>query len=502
MRLWHLIFVIACVGLVMPAGAASVQELSNEITELVRKASPSVVEIQSGQKLQIKNSALSKAAGKNSDEKVTIAVRKRVGSGFVIDSGGYILTTGNVVDGSNSIRVKFADGSVSEGKLMGVDPLTDIAVIKIDRAGLQPLELGDSSSVGPGTIVVTINNQSGMINSASLGMISGVGRQMGLSASDLIQVSGTIGPGASGGPVLDCTGKVVGVTIAMLSSSTTIAWANIPESVKAKLIEHESAVRELLNQFGFRMRSSGDVMADTENLINEMANVSGSSGFAIPINKVKSVINDLKSGKVVRRSWLGVVLTDRDGEFVLEPAQGGPAEAAGIKPGDVLVKADGKVFRSLGEFSDHITSRTPGDVMVLTVGREGKLMDFRVTLGERKSNRVQMVNAPKAVSSSPAAKTTVYTNAFTSGTGLGAVAAARSGDQITLDVRNSTVSEIAKTLSSIVAKKITVADSAKLNKRITIRVEQASLKQVLDKICQVAGCVYKLDGDGYVISLK
>lgn len=499
MRIWHLIFVAACVGLAVPVGAASVQELNNEITALVRKASPSVVEIQSSQRLRIKGSALSRAAGDKPGEQMTIGVRKRVGSGFVIDIGGYILTTGNVVDGADTIRVKFVDGNLSEGKLMGVDPLTDIAVIKIERTGLLPLELGDSGSVGPGTIVVTINNQSGMTNSASLGMISGVGRQMGLNASDLIQVSGTIGPGASGGPVIDCSGEVVGVTIAMLSSSTAFAWTNLPESVKAKLIEHESAVRELLNQFGFRMRSSGDVMADVENLINEMTNVSGSSGFAIPINKVKSVIEDLKSGKTVRRSWLGIALTDKDGEFVLAPAQGGPAAAVGIKSGDVLVKTDGKVFRSLGELSDYIASRTPGDVMALTIGREGRLMDVRVTLGERAPDKVQPVAVPKAGFNPPVPQT-ADTDAFTTGTGLGAVAVARSGDQVTLDIRNSTVSEVAKALSNIVEEKITVTDPAKLSKRITLRVEQTSLEQALDEICQAAGCVCRLDGDGYVIN--
>lgn len=495
------ILALICIGLAAPVGATSMQDLSDDITALIKQAGPSVVEIQASQKVFVADTSISKVDDDKGDKKAAMGIRKRIGSGFVIDTDGYIMTTGSVVNGADIIKVKFMDGALVDGKLLGLDTLTDIALVKVEKSGLKFLEFGDSDALFPGTFVLSINNQSGMINLASLGMVSGVSSQMGLSTSGLIHISGTIGPGASGGPVLDCKGKAVGVTVAMMAPSATFIWSKLPDNIKSDLVKNEGMVIDLLNRLGFKMRTSGNTVVDIENLLNDLTSVSGSSGFAVPINKIKPVIDDLKNGKTVRRSRLGVAVGNRNGEFVLAPAKDGSAVAAGIKAGDVLVEADGRTFKSVAEFSDYILSHEPGDVVELTIKRKGKLLKIKAILGERTPAYQQLaVSSNNRVTIHPSDTGKAGINAAALKTGTGFVAAAGSGDKVVLDIKDSTIDDVVKALAKVTKKKFTVTSPSKLDKKFTLRIDQSTPEQALDAACKAAECVYRLDKDTYIIS--
>ncbi|MEN6519638.1 MAG: trypsin-like peptidase domain-containing protein [Armatimonadota bacterium] len=497
MKLRFFILALISIWLAAPLGATTMQDLSNDITALIRHAGSAVVEIHSVQKVYASSTDTSNAA------KEPVGLKKRIGSGFVISADGSVMTTGSVVNGADAISVRFTDGTAIDGKLMGIDPLTDIAVVKVKGSGLKFLELGDSNALAPGMLVLSINNQSGMINSASLGMISGVSRRMGLSASGLLQISGTVGPGASGGPVLDCKGKVVGVTVAMMAPSATFLWSKLPDDIKTELVEHEWAMLDLMNRLGFKMRTSSDTVVDIENLLNDLTNVSGSSGFAIPIDKVKPVIEDMKAGRPVKRSRLGVSVADRDGELVLVPLKDGPAATAGIQPGDVFVNADGKTFRTAGEFSDYILNLAPGDVVTLAVkrGKETKLI--KVKLGERALDTPQpTVSKNNRITISSSGSGTVGVTALTLETATGAVAVARSGNRIALDIKKSTFKDVALALTKATDRKITITNPNKLNRVLTLKIEQTTFEQALEATCKAAGCTYRVAKGAYVIISK
>jgi hypothetical protein len=339
-----------------------------------------------------------------------------------------------------------------------------------------------------------------MINSASLGMVSGISRRMGLGASGMLQISGTVGPCASGGPVLDSNGKVVGVTVAMMAPSATFLWSKLPDNIKAELVEHEGSVLDLMNRLGFKMRTSGDTLVDIENLLNDLTNVSGSSGFAIPIDKVKSVLEDLKAGKPIKRGRLGISIADRDGELVLVPSKDGPADSAGIKAGDVFVSADGKTFKNTGEFSDYVSDLAPGDVLTLTIKRGKEIKAIKVKLGERTLSIPQAtVSKNNRITISSSGSGTVGVTALTFGTPTGAVAVARSGNKIALDIKNSTFKDVAIALMKATDRKITITYPNKLNKIFTLKIEQTSFDQALRSACKAAGCTYRIDNGTYTI---
>ena len=270
------------------------------------------------------------------------------GSGFIVRSDGYILTNNHVVGGADVIKVKLYDGREFDAEIVGTDPQSDVAVVKIDAKDLPVLRLGDSDRLEVGEWVIAIGNPFGLSETVTVGVVSAKGRnRIGINDyEDFIQTDAAINPGNSGGPLLNIRGEVVGMNTAIYSKS-------------------------------------GGYMG---------------IGFAIPANMVKAVMRQLiEKGKVVR-GWLGVVIQDMDEDlaksFGLEKAEGvliaevspdSPAGRAGLKQGDIILEMDGRKVPDVGELRNRVALTPPGTKVEFLVLREGKKKRIRVKIGEKPS---------------------------------------------------------------------------------------------------------------------
>ncbi len=272
--------------------------------------------------------------------------QQSLGSGFVIDKDGFILTNNHVVENTEEIKVKLADKREYDAKIVGRDTKTDLALIRIESDyPLVPLALGDSDKLYVGDWVIAIGNPFGLEATVTAGIVSAKYRDIGAGSYDnFIQTDASINPGNSGGPLLNTAGEVVGINTAILS------------------------------------RSGGSV----------------GIGFAIPINMAKDLLPQLKKGKVVR-GWLGVMiqkvtpdlkeklgLKDEKGALVADVTAGGPAEKAGIKRGDVVVSFDGEDIKEMHDLPYIVASTPVGKKVTVEIVRKGKKKSIQVKTGELK----------------------------------------------------------------------------------------------------------------------
>jgi 2-alkenal reductase len=294
---------------------------------------------------------------------VHIATGNGQGSGFVYDQMGHIITNNHVVQGAQQVLVTFADGSERVAQLVGTDPASDLAVIRLDPTGLPltPVTLADSEQLQVGQIVIAIGSPFGLAGTMTTGIISGLNRQYPGAASasggqflipDVVQTDAAINPGNSGGPLLDLYGRVIGVNTAI-----------------------ESPVRG----------SSG-------------------IGYAIPANIVDRVVPQLIADGRVDHPWLGIAggtLTsttaeslglpaDQQGIVISSVVSGGPADAAGLRGGnqpDVLVSIDGREIREFDDLLGYIVQHTTvGQTVALQIIRDNAQQYISLTLGSRPTN--------------------------------------------------------------------------------------------------------------------
>jgi serine protease Do len=277
--------------------------------------------------------------------------QKSLGSGFVVDREGYILTNNHVVESGDKIIVRLSDEKEFEAKLVGRDAKTDIAVIKIDAdIDLSTAPLGDSDKLEVGEWVLAIGNPFGLEHSVTSGIVSAKGRNIGAGPYDnFIQTDASINPGNSGGPLINLRGEVVGINTAIFS------------------------------------RGGGNI----------------GIGFAIPINLVKELLPQLKSKGKVTRGWLGVVIQgvtpalaetlgmeQARGALVNEVFSDGPAQRAGVQKGDVIIEFGGHRVKESNDLPI-IVARTPVNKEVsVIVLRDGKEVDLSVTVGELKEEEI------------------------------------------------------------------------------------------------------------------
>ncbi len=290
---------------------------------------------------------------------VTPQPRYGLGSGVIVREDGYILTNNHVVEDADVLTVTLANGREHDAKLIGRDPQTDLAVIKIEESGLTAMALADSDALQIGEFVVAIGAPFGLSHSASFGMVSAKGRQSILPNrrdrrdddpyEDFIQTDAAINPGNSGGPLLNINGELVGVNTAI--SSETGQNAGVGFAVSSKL--------------------AGKVLSDI-----------------------------IERGKVVR-AWLGVMigpveadvaqrlgLDKPQGALVSSVVDGSPASEAGLEPFDIILVADGRAMDNHNELRNYISSSPVGKQVELVVLREGQQKELSVTLGELDSEAV------------------------------------------------------------------------------------------------------------------
>ena len=286
------------------------------------------------------------------------------GSGFIISEEGLILTNNHVVDDADTIRVRLGDKREFTASVVGTDPQSDVALIKIDGKNLPTLPLGDSDKLEVGEWVIAIGSPFELSQTVTVGVVSAKGRsRMGINDyENFIQTDAAINPGNSGGPLLNIHGKVVGINTAIFSRS-------------------------------------GGYMG---------------IGFAIPVNMAKSVEKQLRSKGKVTRGWLGVAIQDMNEElarsFDVQEAEGilvaevtkkSPAEKAGLRQGDILLALNGDRLADVTDLRNRIAMTAPGSRITLRIIREGRRKDISVTIAEQPADfsQVTRVYTKKAHSS-------------------------------------------------------------------------------------------------------
>ena len=264
------------------------------------------------------------------------------GSGFVYDEDGHIVTNYHVIEGASSISVTFADGSKYSAKVVGSDPSTDLAVLKVDAPStkLHPLTLGDSSALQVGDGVVAIGSPFGLEETVTSGIVSALNRDISSANSytipNAIQTDAAINHGNSGGPLLNLSGQVIGVTTQ---------------------IESESGGNDGV-------------------------------GFAIPSNAIRSVVSQIVTGQTVEHAYLGVYVgtpSNRTGARIAQVKAGSPAADAGLEAGDVVTAFDGDKIAAADDLTAAVSAKKPGDKVSITYVRNGATKTAQVTLGNRPS---------------------------------------------------------------------------------------------------------------------
>jgi serine protease Do len=279
------------------------------------------------------------------------------GSGFIIDTDGYVVTNAHVVEGAEKIRIALHDRREFEATLIGADKRTDLALLKIDADELVAVKLGDSDKVAVGQWVLAIGSPFGFEYTATQGIVSGVSRSLrGDSYVPFIQTDAAVNPGNSGGPLFDTEGKVIGVN------------------------------SQIYTRSGGYMGLS----------------------FAIPVNVVKNVTQQLMEKGYTSYGWLGVMIQDMDkslaesfaldrpgGALVSQVTPDSPAQEAGIQTGDVILSFAGKDVVNSSGLPPLVGLTKPGVTVDLQVIRDGKPLTLQVTVGEQQQDRVLVSTAPK-----------------------------------------------------------------------------------------------------------
>ena len=353
-----------------PAGCTSRNESTEVVgypqsfVELAEKVKPSVVNISTTKTVRVPGNPFRHFFGPGREEQFgdffgrffgdvpdRELKQKSLGSGFIIDQDGYIVTNNHVVEGADEIKVKLSDGRDFKARVVGRDRKTDIALIKISSTfkNLHALPLGDSESVLVGQWVLAVGNPFGLGNTVTQGIISATGRVIGAGPYDnFLQTDAPINPGNSGGPLVNLKGEAVGICTAIVAGGQGI-------------------------------------------------------GFAIPINMAKSMVPQLKEKGRFVRGWIGVSIQtitpeiaqglgvkETAGALVADVVPEGPAAAAGIARGDIIVSFNGKDIKAISDLSRLVAETPVGKTVAVKIMRSGKEMELKLTVAEMAEEKARI----------------------------------------------------------------------------------------------------------------
>ena len=285
------------------------------------------------------------------------------GSGFVISSEGYIVTNAHVVEGASQVEVKFIDGSSAPGQIVGADSKLDVAVVYVEARGLTPLALGSSAQVRVGDFTVAIGNPTGemLADTATFGIISATAREANVEGqvNSYIQTDAAINPGSSGGPLLDMSGRVIGIT-----------------SAKALYAGYD--------EYGNMINAEG-------------------IGYAIPIDEAMEVVRELITTGHVKRPGIGISVVEIDqltaemyqvpqGILVYTVTEDGPAHKADLRINDVILSYDGITAGATTDFVAYVGALEVGDSVKLRIWRDGQEQSLTVAVGDLNQIGTKILN--------------------------------------------------------------------------------------------------------------
>jgi serine protease DegQ len=320
--------------------------------DAAQKASPAVVNVFSSKDGSLPPDPRAKDPlfryffGNKNNNKQQEQPAANLGSGVIVSSEGYILTNQHVVDGADQIEIALADGRTTTAKVIGVDPETDLAVLKVNLTNLPTITLGRMDQTRVGDVVLAIGNPFGVGQTVTMGIVSALGRNhLGINTfENFIQTDAAINPGNSGGALVDVNGNLLGINTAIYS------------------------------------RSGGSL----------------GIGFAIPVSTARSVLESIITTGSVTRGWIGVEpqdvtpeiaesfgLEQKSGAIVAGVLKNGPADRAGIKPGDILVSVDGQDITDTTRLLNLIAQIKPGSNAKIHLVRKNREMDLEVMIGKR-----------------------------------------------------------------------------------------------------------------------
>jgi serine protease Do len=300
------------------------------IIEAVEKVGKSVVNIASVRMVQ--------------DQLFRLFPIEGVGSGIIIDSKGLVLTNNHVVDKANNLKITLKDGNTFNGKVIGTDEISDLAVVKVDSTEALPqAQLGNSDHLRIGQIVIAIGNPFGLTGDPTVtaGIVSALNRslQFASGALELIQTDAAINPGNSGGPLVNTSGEVIGINTAKMPYAQGI-------------------------------------------------------GFSVPVNTAKAIMKELiENGRVIKRPWIGISsikitrqlaqyykLPTSEGVLIAQVEPQSPADYADLRKGDIIEAIDGNKITNPSQMSSHIHKRTINEKIIITINRYGRRFDSQVQL--------------------------------------------------------------------------------------------------------------------------
>ena len=338
------------IAVVQSASPASGAVRMASYSDAVRRATPSVVNIFTSKEIRAERHPLlddpifRRFFGDQAPDETQRA--SSLGSGVIVTSSGYILTNNHVVETADEIEVALADGKKLLAKVVGNDPETDLAVLRIDAGNLPAMRFGSSEDLRVGDVVLAIGNPFGVGQTVTSGIVSALGRTgLGINTfENFIQTDAAINPGNSGGALIDASGNLVGINTAIFS------------------------------------RSGGSI----------------GIGFAIPVSTAKMVLEQIVKTGSVTRGWIGVEvqeittpiaesfkLDDTRGALIAGVLHGGPADKAGVKPGDILVEVQGKPVADPSGMLNLVAALAPGQAARVKLKRQGRDVEASITVGRR-----------------------------------------------------------------------------------------------------------------------